>query len=325
MCSSPALCVCVCVLTAGTIPVLLKRLKQKDQEWRRARAEMNKHWSEIMAKNHHRSFDHRSFYFRQHDKKYLSTKQLVADIVAPAANPGASGAGSAAAAAAAAAASAKPAITAAASLSNKTQSKAASLADPHLPGTAAEVSTDFDGSLCGMQPHIALTYENDAHDIHRDIYLIVCHAAETTLSSANDKERLAALWRDLLRVFFNLPAHYLYAQADAVTAAAVAATAESRLDIIDPKEAWAKGTKVITTYGSGVVMDYRASDGMYVVQLPFGISYMRASMVYGSEQLSVNALHVRVRRGTAAVDIISIICSYLFPLYGSCASLCSHR
>jgi hypothetical protein len=27
---------------AGTIPVLLKRLKQKDLEWRRARAELNK-------------------------------------------------------------------------------------------------------------------------------------------------------------------------------------------------------------------------------------------------------------------------------------------
>jgi hypothetical protein len=38
----------------------------------------------------------------------------------------------------------------------------------------------------------------------------MCHAAETTLNSSADKERLAALWRDLLRVFFNIPVHYLY-------------------------------------------------------------------------------------------------------------------
>ena len=38
---------------------------------------MNKHWKEVVEKNHYKSFDHRSFYFRQADKKYLSTKQLV--------------------------------------------------------------------------------------------------------------------------------------------------------------------------------------------------------------------------------------------------------
>lgn len=49
----------------GTIPVLLKRLKQKDAEWRKARAELNKGWREVMVRNYEKSFDHRSFYFRQ--------------------------------------------------------------------------------------------------------------------------------------------------------------------------------------------------------------------------------------------------------------------
>jgi len=49
---------------AGTIPVLLKRLRQKDLEWRKTRSELNVHWKEVQERNYTRSFDHRSFYFR---------------------------------------------------------------------------------------------------------------------------------------------------------------------------------------------------------------------------------------------------------------------
>ena len=35
---------------------------------------------------------------------------------------------------------------------------------------------------------------------HRDVYRVLCHAAECLVSSPTDKERLPAMWRDLLRV-----------------------------------------------------------------------------------------------------------------------------
>ena len=50
---------------AGAIPVVLARLKQKDEEWRRARHELNKAWKDVMEKNYSKSLDHRSFYFKQ--------------------------------------------------------------------------------------------------------------------------------------------------------------------------------------------------------------------------------------------------------------------
>ena len=56
------------------LPVILTRLKQKQEEWARCRADFNKVWAEIYAKNYHKSLDHRSFYFKQHDTKSLSTK-----------------------------------------------------------------------------------------------------------------------------------------------------------------------------------------------------------------------------------------------------------
>lgn len=56
------------------LPVILTRLKQKQEEWTKCRSDFNKVWAEIYAKNHFKSLDHRSFYFKQQDSKNLSSK-----------------------------------------------------------------------------------------------------------------------------------------------------------------------------------------------------------------------------------------------------------
>ncbi|CAH8363812.1 unnamed protein product [Eruca vesicaria subsp. sativa] len=62
------------------LPVILTRLKQKQEEWIKCRSDFNKVWADIYTKNYHRSLDHRSFYFKQQDSKNLSTKALLAEI-----------------------------------------------------------------------------------------------------------------------------------------------------------------------------------------------------------------------------------------------------
>ncbi|KAJ9540584.1 hypothetical protein OSB04_027090 [Centaurea solstitialis] len=62
------------------LPVILIRLKQKLEEWTKCRSDFNKVWADIYAKNHYKSLDHRSFYFKQQDSKNLSSKSLVAEI-----------------------------------------------------------------------------------------------------------------------------------------------------------------------------------------------------------------------------------------------------
>ncbi|CAA7014399.1 unnamed protein product [Microthlaspi erraticum] len=62
------------------LPVILTRLKQKQEEWAKCRTDFNKVWADIYTKNYHRSLDHRSFYFKQQDSKNLSTKALLAEI-----------------------------------------------------------------------------------------------------------------------------------------------------------------------------------------------------------------------------------------------------
>ncbi|XP_057509784.1 paired amphipathic helix protein Sin3-like 4 [Actinidia eriantha] len=66
--------------TPLALPVILTRLKQKQEEWTRCRADFNKVWAEIYSKNYHKSLDHRSFYFKQQDTKSLSTKALLDEI-----------------------------------------------------------------------------------------------------------------------------------------------------------------------------------------------------------------------------------------------------
>ncbi|CAM6050285.1 unnamed protein product [Sphagnum compactum] len=63
-----------------TAPVIYNRLRQKQEEWINCQVEMNKVWSEVYTKNSYKALDHRSFYFRQQDKRSLSTKGLLAEI-----------------------------------------------------------------------------------------------------------------------------------------------------------------------------------------------------------------------------------------------------
>ena len=65
---------------AVAVPVILKRLKQKDEEWRRAQREWNKIWRELEQKVYFKSLDHLGLTLKQADKKLLTTKQLISEI-----------------------------------------------------------------------------------------------------------------------------------------------------------------------------------------------------------------------------------------------------
>ncbi|KAJ2028516.1 hypothetical protein IWW57_002114, partial [Coemansia sp. S610] len=62
------------------VPVVLKRLKQKDEEWRRQRREYAKVWRENDAKNYYRALDHQGLTFKSVDRKNISPKQLITEI-----------------------------------------------------------------------------------------------------------------------------------------------------------------------------------------------------------------------------------------------------
>lgn len=65
---------------AVAVNIILMRLKQKDVDWRKTRNEMKSTWRKVNEANYQRSLDHRSFYFKQEDKKRRSAKALVTEL-----------------------------------------------------------------------------------------------------------------------------------------------------------------------------------------------------------------------------------------------------
>ncbi|KAJ2337272.1 hypothetical protein GGI00_000343 [Coemansia sp. RSA 2681] len=65
---------------AVAVPIVLKRLKQKDEEWRRQRREYAKVWRENDAKNYYRALDHQGLTFKSADRKNISPKHLITEI-----------------------------------------------------------------------------------------------------------------------------------------------------------------------------------------------------------------------------------------------------
>ncbi|KAF9998622.1 Transcriptional regulatory protein sin3 [Entomortierella chlamydospora] len=67
---------------AIAVPVVLKRLKQKDEEWKKSQRDWNKVWREIDSRNFYKALDHQGFTFKVADKKFITSKALVTEIEA---------------------------------------------------------------------------------------------------------------------------------------------------------------------------------------------------------------------------------------------------
>ncbi|TFK94930.1 hypothetical protein K466DRAFT_475201 [Polyporus arcularius HHB13444] len=65
---------------ATAVPVVLARLRRKDEEWRRAQREWNRTWREIDAKNFYKALDHQGISFKQNDKKTITAKHFFNEI-----------------------------------------------------------------------------------------------------------------------------------------------------------------------------------------------------------------------------------------------------
>ena len=62
------------------IPVVYKRLKQKDEEWRKARKELNRFWHDIYEKNFQKAMESQYNTFKTIEKKRLHFKNIFKDI-----------------------------------------------------------------------------------------------------------------------------------------------------------------------------------------------------------------------------------------------------
>jgi len=63
-----------------TIPVVLKRLREKNNEWQQLKGEMKRVWRAVAAKNYYRAHDFRHTLFKQADAKRLTLKNITKQI-----------------------------------------------------------------------------------------------------------------------------------------------------------------------------------------------------------------------------------------------------
>ena len=62
------------------IPIVLKRLQSKEDEWRAAKKEFEKRWRELNEKNYLKSLDYQGITFKQNDLKTIRSKNLLQEI-----------------------------------------------------------------------------------------------------------------------------------------------------------------------------------------------------------------------------------------------------
>lgn len=65
---------------AVAVPVVLRRLKQKDEEWRRVQRDWNKVWRDIHIKNYYKALDHQGIEFKVNDRRNISGRALISEI-----------------------------------------------------------------------------------------------------------------------------------------------------------------------------------------------------------------------------------------------------
>jgi paired amphipathic helix protein Sin3a len=65
---------------AVAVPLVIRRLMMKEEEWREAQKQFNKIWREQNEKYYLKSLDHQGISFKQNDIKFLRSKSLLNEI-----------------------------------------------------------------------------------------------------------------------------------------------------------------------------------------------------------------------------------------------------
>ncbi|KAG2526444.1 hypothetical protein JM16_003832 [Phytophthora kernoviae] len=243
---------------AGAIPVILKRLKQKDEEWRRAREDLNRQWKEVNEKNYHKSLDHSSFYFKQKDKKQTSMKTMMQEAKkkleveekrTDATKADSSTSPSTVSATAVVSAKAAPQASDIADALKKEQSAGAS----KPPATMAiKITVAQPVPTTEWKPHFA--YKFASVQIHKEAFGLLSYAAEKNLSVA-DKEKISKVWQSFFFPFFHLEEEWLVRKPQRTTLT------------IEKAKTLPVGTEVSTEFGEGTVQQFNKEKGFLTVNL----------------------------------------------------------
>ena len=284
------------------IPVVVSRLRQKDEEWRAVRRRLNRHWRELSENNYYRSLDHRSLTWRTVDKRATSSRTLVSEIKDRAENGG------------------KESKECLRIKMDKAKEEHGTFYEITM---ASEITKDLNLTLMPkpdrrlFTPHLAILFK-DISWAQYDAYRILSYALERGSTSPSDKERCHRLWFEFLGPWFGIPLEWMHRPAveyqesksmKSNTTEGLEGTLVSEEEDedeslededmngnvvteefnladntedngFDDQHPLPRGSHVSTIYGPGVVEGVREDEKLYVVKLSFGaIGYVRPTAV----------------------------------------------
>ncbi|KAG7391744.1 Paired amphipathic helix protein Sin3b [Phytophthora pseudosyringae] len=246
---------------AGAIPIILKRLKQKDEEWRRAREDLNRQWKDVNEKNYHKSLDHSSFYFKQKDKKQTSMKMMMQEAkkkleadekrAEEAKTDSNASPSTVSATSAVVGAKAPPQALDIANALKKEQSTDSAKVPPTTDGKVAATSSQATSSTT-WKPHFA--YKFASVQIHKEAFGLLSYAAEKNLSVA-DKEKISKVWQAFFFPFFHLEEEWLVRKPQHTTVT------------LEKAKTLPVGTEVSTEFGEGTVQQFNRAKAHFTINL----------------------------------------------------------
>ena len=175
----------------AVLPVLLRRLRQKNIEWCLARRDTNRRSKLLLQHNFHRALDHRSFYFKQLEKRLLTARNFFSEM---------------------------DSLTGRRVQEKSTMTSEARGRTMHEHArTPKDATVPFEETfattaLLGfheVRAHIGP--KNDRHvvlrlqrsTLHQVLQNVLAYAAEHSNLSNDDKKRVSEVWDSLLSPFFN--------------------------------------------------------------------------------------------------------------------------
>jgi len=159
------------------LPIVLRRLREKDAEWRTSRTEMLKQWEIIRNANYEGSFDVQCYHYRKEVEKSFASEQLIEEC-------------------------------------KKSKKLAKHPLKQHRhpatdPFSPKFFSDDPSERAILFQTHIKLYGRNDMP--HKDAYECVTRLVMNCVAKNNaDREKVSRIWGEFIAPWFDLPAHWFH-------------------------------------------------------------------------------------------------------------------
>lgn len=242
----------------AVLPIVFRRLSEKDCEWRKAKTEFTKQWRARAKLNYEGSLDITCYFHRREIERSFSHDQLLEEC-----------------------------------RNARYFAKHSQKQQQHNP--AAQRFAPLFSSFCDKkeyilyQPHLSVKVLA-ANNMHKHVFeCITLQIRKGAYRTNGEREKISRVWSEFIVPWFDLPAHWF--------------SNELRLKARSDKNSsvvkYAISQRVRTVFGDGTILNLNECNHLvgfhYVVELPFGIAFLRPSAIV--HHLSLGFQDSFIRRG----------------------------